>query len=373
MGTELATTTKDAIQGEALEAVIPKMKAGVSMSMGTGKTFLGLKHMAHFYHDTARYLVVAPRKKIFKSWNEDAIKFNHEMMLEHIEFSTYLSLPKMDLDFDIVYLDECHSLKESHKEWLLEFERRGGRILGLTGTYPIYKNTEKGKMCNYFCPKVFEYTTDEAVEAQILNDYKIFVHQLYLDGTNTMEVKKKDGGSFMTSEVKTYDYWNTRIMSANTGQARQIAQVQRMKAMQSFPSKERYAAKLLTKVTKKTLLFATSQDQADRLCKHTVHSKNKDSDRNLQLFKDGEIMILGSVEQISEGQNIPQLENGIIVHAYGNNKKAAQKIGRFLRLNPDQVASVHILCYVNSVDKDWVTNALKAFDSAKIQWIHPIQ
>ena len=108
------------------------------------------------------------------------------------------------------------------------------------------------------------------------------------------------------------------------------------------------------------------------MCKHTVHSKNKQSDENLQLFKDGDILTLAAVEQISEGTNIPNLETGIICHAYANNKKAAQKIGRFLRLNPDQTATIHILCYINSVDKDWVTSALAHLDQSKISWIHPI-
>jgi len=365
-------TTKDQIQVEALDAIGNLNKSGISVSMGVGKTLLGLKHMAKFYHDNARYLIVAPKKKIFTSWKDDAVKFGHELIMEQVEFVTYLSLNKMDFDFDVVYLDECHSLKNSHKEWLLAFLEQGGKILGLTGTYPVYMNTEKGKMCKYFCPKVYEYSTDDAVEDDILNDYRIYIHQLYLDGAPTIEVENKNGPNFMTSEVKSYNYWDQRVYGANSPQQQQITRIQRMKALMSFPSKERYAAKLLSKATKKTLIFANTQDQADRLCKHTVHSKNKQSDENLQLFKDGDILTLAAVEQISEGTNIPNLETGIICHAYANNKKAAQKIGRFLRLNPDQTATIHILCYINSVDKDWVTSALAHLDQSKISWIHPI-
>jgi superfamily II DNA or RNA helicase len=112
--------------------------------------------------------------------------------------------------------------------------------------------------------------------------------------------------------------------------------------------------------------------QADRLCKHSVHSKNKQSDDNLTLFKDGTILALSAVEQLSEGITIPNLETGIIMHAYANNKKAAQKIGRLLRLNPDDTATIHVLCYVNSVDKDWVTTALQNFDQSKVEWINAI-
>ena len=145
-----------------------------------------------------------------------------------------------------------------------------------------------------------------------------------------------------------------------------------MKALQGFPSKEAYAAKLLSKVTKKTIVFASTQAQADRLCPNSVHSKNKKSDDNLLLFKNGDILKLSAVEQLSEGVTIPNLETGIIMHAYANNRKASQKIGRLLRLNPDATSTIHILCYVNSVDKDWCKTALDHLDQSKIEWIHPI-
>ena len=60
--------TKDNIQTEALNAIGDLQKAGIAVSMGVGKTLLGLKHMAKFYHDNARYLVVVPRKKVITSW-----------------------------------------------------------------------------------------------------------------------------------------------------------------------------------------------------------------------------------------------------------------------------------------------------------------
>ena len=364
---------KNQIQDEALTAIGDLQKAGIVASMGTGKCLLGLKHMAKYYHEHVSYLVVAPQKTIQQSWIDDAIRFNYSYLLDHISFSTYTSLKKHNVDnYDIVYLDECHSLKYSHKDWLLAFEKRKGKILGLTGTYPKYLNTEKGKMCNHFCPKVFEYTTDEAVADDILNNYRIFVHQLYLDGAQTIPITAKDGTVFHTSEVKSYQYWEQRILTASNPKDSQMTRIQRMKALQGFPSKERYAMKLLSKVTKKTLIFANTQEQADRLCEHSVHSDNKKSEENLRLFKEGSILKLSAVEQLSQGVTIPNLETGIIMHSFGNNKQAAQKIGRFLRLNPDETSTVHILCYVNSVDKEWVTNALEQFDQSKIDWIHPI-
>lgn len=366
---------KDEIQAEALEAIGDSLKSGVEISMGVGKCVLGLKHMNKYYHDTVQYLVLAPRTKIFTSWQDDARDFGFEHLEPHIEYSTYRSLNKLNpYNYDVVYLDECHSLKETHQAWLEAFEARGGRILGLTGTYPVRKNTEKGKMCNRFCPKVYEYLTDDAVEDDILNDYRIFVHKLYLNGAPTIEVKMKNGGSFKTSEVRNYAYWNDRLEAAVTPKQEQIARIQRMKALQKMPSKVDYAKKLLGMQSKKTLVFANTKEQANTLCPHRVYSGMAKgvAEQNLEAFKLGEIMQLSAVDQLSEGVTVPDLEVGIILHAYANNRKAAQKLGRFLRLNPDQIATLHILCYYNSVDKDWVESALESFDQTKIQWVDPI-
>jgi superfamily II DNA or RNA helicase len=115
-------------------------------------------------------------------------------------------------------------------------------------------------------------------------------------------------------------------------------------------------------------LFANTQDQADKLCKYSYHSNNPQSEVNLDLFKTGKISKLSTVLQLNEGINIPDLKQGIIMHAYGNERKASQRIGRLLRLNPDDKAIVHILCYKDTVDEKWVKDALEGFDQSKIVW-----
>ena len=73
------------------------------------------------------------------------------------------------------------------------------------------------------------------------------------------------------------------------------------------------------------------------------------------------------MSQLSEGISIPDLQVGIIWYAFGNERRAAQRIGRLLRLNPDQTATVHLLLYQDTVDGHWM--ALAAFDLAKISYV----
>ena len=239
--------------------------------------------------------------------------------------------------------------------------------LGLIASKEKYKGSEKGKLVDQFCPIVYTYVTDDAVKDKILNNYKIIIHTLELDRAKTLKVENK-GKVWYTSEQASYDYWCNRLESSSTKKEEQIMRVMRMKALMGFPSKEALALKLIKSITDKLIVFANTQDQADKLCPHSYHSNNPDSEENLEKFKEGRISLLSAVLQLSEGINIPNLKQGIIMHAYGNERKASQRIGRLLRLNPKDTSTVHILCYEDTVDQSWVNSALEGFDSSKITY-----
>jgi superfamily II DNA or RNA helicase len=357
---------REEIQQEALEIALKHKRCGLGISMGVGKTLIGLKYIDHLQGKNMgklRVLVVAPKLSIFDAWKDDGLKFG--ISGANIEFTTYLSLNKYDPHlFDILVLDECHSLLHGHELFLARFS---GRILGLTGTPPRHHKSEKGEMVFKYCPIMFKYTTDVAVDDDILNDYKIIVHKLSLSGANNIEVKLKDK-SFYTSEKKNYAYWNSRIMEASTKKQEQIAAIMRMKALMGFKTKELYTRELLSDIDDKCIVFCNTQDQADRMCKHSYHSGNPDSEDNLQRFKNDEISELSCVLQLNEGVNVPNLKVGIILHSYGNERKANQRIGRLLRLNPTETAVIHILCYKDTADERWVAEALKDLDDSKIKY-----
>ena len=361
---EIRDQVRTAVQDEALKAVMPLRRAGIGASMGVGKTLIGLRHMNANYTDYCKFLVVGPKRSVLNEWKNEAVKHNMEHLLPHIDFTTYLSLNKQHNDYDIVYLDECHSLLLSHAEWLRNHE---GKILGLTGTPPKFERSEKGRMVAEFCPISYTYVVDEAVGDSILNDYRIMVHTLPLDTRKNLLVDKGDR-HWYTSETEMYNYWSKRLDNARNKKEQQIMSVMRMRALQDFTSKEILAKAMLDQSTEKTILFSNTQEQADRLCKHSYHSNNPESEETLQAFKNGEISKLSCVLQLNEGVNIPNLKVGIIMHAYGNERKLAQRIGRLLRLNPDETSTIHILCYSGTVDEKWVKNALENFDQAKITW-----
>lgn len=357
--------SKSHIQTEALEAIGDRIRAGVAVTVGGGKTLIGLKHMALNFKGYEMFLVAAPKRSIFNEWVNQAKEHGLSHLIPHIKFTTYLSLPKEDLTYDAIYLDECHSLLDSHKEWLSFYK---GKILGLTGTPPKLSYTEKAKMVAQFCPIVYTYETDSAVDDGILNDYKVIVHTLSLGVEKNMKVEGK-GKSWYTSERINYEYWTKRIENAKSPKETQIMRVMRMKALMKFPSKEVLARRILNESKNKILLFANTQEQADILCQHSYHSNNPDSENNLTDFRTGKITKLSCVLQLSEGVNIPHLKEGIIMHSYSNERKSKQRMGRLMRLNPNETSFVHVLCYKDTIDEKWVTEALEDCDPDKVTWI----
>lgn len=361
---------RNEVQQESLDIALANRRCGLGISMGVGKTLIGLQYLSKLWDqsvDGFKALVVAPKVSIFESWKNDAEKFGiPEYILENVTFSTYLSMTKTNpAEYDVLVLDECHSLLYTHELWLNAFS---GRILGLTGTPPKMQNSEKGQMVARFCPIKYTYIVKDAVDDQILNDYKIIVHMLPLGTARDVAVPKKTGGVFYTSEFNQYEYWSQRVDDALTPKQKQIASIMRMRMMMGFPSKERYTRGLMRETSDKCIVFANTIEQARKICNVTYDSQNPDSEDNLQLFSQGVVKQLGCVLQLSEGISIPDLKEGIIMHAYGNERKSAQRIGRLLRLNPTETATAHILCYAGTVDERWVQSALADFDPEKITY-----
>jgi superfamily II DNA or RNA helicase len=97
-----------------------RRRCSVVLGTGVGKTLVGLLHIEKNTSELHNVLVVAPKKSIFQSWSDDAVKFGKQDLLKRITFSTYIGLPKRDPnEYDYIYLDECHSLLDLIEYFLM--------------------------------------------------------------------------------------------------------------------------------------------------------------------------------------------------------------------------------------------------------------
>ena len=357
--------SKDQIQAEAGAIIYENERCSVDISMGVGKTRIAIMNMHRLFNDLAHYLIVVPKNSVIDTYKKEIKEVGLDYLLDHIEFVNYKSLEKKDRNnYSKVYLDEIHNIGPKHFDWLKKFE---GGVLGLTGTRPP-EYSIKSKMIELQCPFVYKFSVIEAVDNGLLNDYRIYIHMIPLSKSNDYVIKFKNGGRKVTSESSDYAQLCYKIDNS-VGQQQFQNRLQRMRSMMSYPSKEIYAKNLIKEISKKCLIFANTHEQAKLLCKDNYISSNPKSAENLQNFNSGKISKLSSVLQLSEGINIPNLESCIILHAYSNNNKTGQRLSRILRLSPDKVADVHILCYENTIDELWVNSSLADFHQSKVQII----
>ncbi|NBX98518.1 hypothetical protein EBQ81_06720, partial [bacterium] len=96
-------TKREQVQQDALDIAIKHKRCGMGISMGVGKTLIGLRYLDYYrgLDKKVRVLIVAPKLSIFDSWKSDAEKFNID--INNVEFTTYLSLHKKDpSDYDVL-------------------------------------------------------------------------------------------------------------------------------------------------------------------------------------------------------------------------------------------------------------------------------
>ena len=369
-------TTKAEIQEQALKAVMMHSRAGVEMTMGTGKTMLGLTYIRK---KGGKALVVVPRTALKGNWQQE-IK-DREFGDLDITFTTYRSLLKHDpKEYECIIFDEAHNLKDTAMPFISEIQ---GSVLGLTGTPPRHRGNERYAIMEQVYPIRYVYDLNKALEDELLNNVVINLWGIELSSEQNFRTKS----GRMTSEKQMYSFLTNRISALEEeiqgqlmlgnraaeytlkGELRAL-RITRLSKIKQFKGKDELIKKVIRSIPEdeKILAFASNQEQCSRLFRnyHTSLNNKARNEEVLSKFRSGEYRIIAAIDQLSEGINIPNLRNIIISHSYASEQKPMQKIGRALRLNPKDTASVHILYYKGTIDEEWVKQGIQSIDPSKI-------
>jgi superfamily II DNA or RNA helicase len=112
---------------------------------------------------------------------------------------------------------------------------------------------------------------------------------------------------------------------------------------------------------KRYICFCASVAQAEYLGKeNAIHSKVKKTQSIIDSFNEKKIDNLYAVGMLQEGQNLVDIEAGIIIQLDGSERPFIQKFGRSLRASdPHQ----YIFYYKNTRDEEYLNNILEDFNS----------
>ena len=341
---------REQIQKEATETLLKFDCGTANVAMRLGKTLIGLKIASNF----KKVLVSYPIETIKEGWTSDAEEFGFD--ISNITFTTHLSLSKHNLKkFDCVILDEIHDI--SIANWDYISSNLPKKLYGLTATPP--NRGEKKQYLSLCCPIRYTKTIDETTG--ITNkDYEIIVH--LINPNEKRDIKLKSGKFW--SEKAQIDFYESKYQSTKSFSMMLML----IRSIQNSKTKFEYFKKLASQIDR-GLLFVETIEQCDSLPYPNVHSKNKESDFNLEQFKEGKIPILSSIGKLKSGITFKNLNTCIILHCYSSNNKAIQKIGRALNYVEGEKATIHIICLNNTIDTQWTQKGLADLDQSKIKFI----
>lgn len=355
------------LQKKIVDKIPPKESGRLILAPRLGKTKIMIDIIKR--DKPKSILWVTPSAELAeKDIPNEFIKWKAKSYLKNLTTVTWVSLNTIIGNFELIVLDEEQFITDNNISSLLTGLLVGKRILSMTGTPTKHK--DKIKLYNTIGLNIlYDISINDAVNMNILSNYKVYVIEVELDTTKNIEAGSKNN-KFLTSEKANYQYLD-RIAEMAIIQCRKDATfriLNRMRAIKNSKSKTNATKLLLSKLQGRILLFAGSINQAEELCEHRFHSKTDDKD--YLKFQNGEIDRIAMVNTGGTGHTYKNIDDLILVQADSDkNGLTSQKICRTLLKQKDYNATVWIICLSGTQDEKWVKSALKSFDTNKVEYI----
>ncbi len=396
---------KDKLQSKALRAFVEAGSTGtVCLETGSGKSKMAVDFLK--LNKGGKILITSPRTNLKKNWYDELVKWEfepwrdniwtykenrYEIIMENIQ-TCYKWEEQI---FDVIIMDEIHTMMTPEYSKLL-VNNEYVDLLGLTATHDITDNNDKEYYYNLYCPIVYEYYN--SAEDGLINKTRFFIVNHTLNDDDRIIVKYR-GSTFEKGEREHYDYLTDRMkhgqnlmmkqgsedwfrdaglwfwQGKGTTQQKGAAAVymSAIKARKNFllnlPSTGKIAEKISGGIRaefpkSKVLVFSELTAQADKISKHTVHSKNSDkvNAKLIEDFNSGLIRELGSCHSLTLGLNLVGATHAVMESYIGSATKSKQKKGRLDRLAADDHADMWIIRVPETQSEKWFKNMTKKFD-----------
>ena len=381
-------------QHETLKDMLGFQKIILEWCTGLGKSKMVIDYIKNLNFKTI--LIVVAENAHKDNWEKEFIKWNFNCP---VKIECYASFNKYkNSKWDLIVFDEAHHLT-ALKLSVLQTIKVTNVIL-LSATLPEGIVESCTKMLGKF--RIYKYSLSKAIENGFLVTPSIYLIPLELDNTNPSYIitekwgkgihhykcSYKDRWTYLKNRnlysdalleisctqkekyeylSEQFKYWKERYLSSR------LSYIEN-KWLQVGLARKRFLGECKTKDVKNLLFklsgkryicFCTSIEQAEILGgRNAIHSKKSDSLEIIKNFNEKKINSLFAVGMLQEGQNLTDIEVGIITQLDGQERTFIQKFGRSMRAsNPVQ----YIFYYKNTRDIEYLHNAIK---DIKEEYIH---
>ena len=357
---------KDKIQKEIIDSLDKNPQGRLLLAPRVGKSKIGIdlikreKYKSILWVTPSAELADVDIPAEFDKWGAKRYK-------KLLTTSTWMSLNKIQGEFDVIILDEEQFMTANNAENLLNGSLKG-RIVSMTGT--ASKHDHKKELYKQLNLSVlYKISINDAVDMKLLANYTLKIVEVDMHEGKTIEAGNKDK-RFMTSERKQYEYLHNvaqqSIFQRRSDMTFRI--LARMRAIKDSPAKTEAAQWLIKNLEGRKLIFSATIKQAEDLCQHTYHSKTDNID--LKKFQAGNIDEIAMVNAGGTGFTYKKLDHLIMTQIDSDkNGLTSQKIARTLLDQKDYKATVWIISLVGTQDEKWVQSVLANFDKTKVEYL----
>ena len=390
--------TREALVKEAVMLFGKHTSVALLWATGVGKSAAAIK-MANKYLEKihcGKVLLVVAEVAHKENWQKEFEKWG--MINAALTIECYASLHKYrNTNWDLIIFDEAHHLGSELRLEVLSSMRSSKNIL-LSATLDRGLLNELENILGYIAPH--KISLQDAIDFNILPGPHIHLIPLTLDNVKTDQWIVEEWGdeskripiyadlrdkwkylrnkkqypniklcmrctalqkyNYLTEQT---EYWKKKYMSCRQ-------EYMKNKWMQIGIQRKRFLGEVKTHIVKRLIeklkdkryiCFCASVAQAEYLGKeNAIHSKVKKTQSIIDSFNEKKIDNLYAVGMLQEGQNLVDIEAGIIIQLDGSERPFIQKFGRSLRASdPHQ----YIFYYKNTRDEEYLNNILEDFNS----------
>lgn len=315
----------------------------LELATGYGKTKLAIDLVNHicdrvYNRDKmSTTILILVSKTVHKQTWRDEIKKWGGIKSDSITIECYDSLKKYkDRTFDVIIADEAQHLSENRLNTLSTLYINEA-FIGLSATI---KRSMRDLFTIYYKASIIKCDIKEAIADEVLPEPTVYLLPIELDNTK-LKYKLNLFGRETTLTQRGYynkmsdkiEWYKNKYMNTRNERLKTLWLSEAGKRLKwCSEQKESIVLELLNKFKRfRTLTFCNNIDQSKRLGEHNINSKNKDSIKNFDMFNDGLIDHITSVNILNESVNLLNCRIGIFCNLNSSEIITKQRCGRLLR------------------------------------------
>ena len=367
--------TREQLQNDALEELRESRRLILNWGTGVGKSRVAVSAIDSIDKavDNARFLLMVQETPHKDNWIQEFVSALGQKrtseILPRLVIDCYASLKKhASTSWDLVVFDEGHHLRSPMRQKILK-TMDASRVLVLTAT--VNDKNDGDEMLETLSSTFGEFKSlsfglQDAIDNAVLKEPQIHVIPIVLDRENW---ERYENASAYQDKKKTeyfsrrhelgivFDFPDNEETSAL--KAKWLNAGSRRKRLIGH-SKTRVAKEILAGPLKdkRLICFSASVDQIKWLGgTNHVSGQNTPKENKIAIdaFNNGEQDKLFAMGMLQEGQNLKNIEAGLIVQLDGKARTFIQKFGRVMRSDDPLL---YILYVKETQDESYLDNAL---------------